>query len=121
MPTIFKNILERTTRRYQTTIKDEDGAVVPAANLSTLKLTLFSLHSGAILNSRSAQNVLNQNNVTVDTQGLLRWTLQPADNAILDDTLNIEVHRALFEWNYQGGKEGKHEVDFYVTNLRKVT
>lgn len=120
MATKFEGILERTSRKYSAAIKDLDGVAVPAASLATMVLTLYSLHSLAVINSRSAQNILNANNVTIDGSGNLVWEVQPADNQILDDNLAIEIHRALFEWTWGGGKAGKHEVDFYVRNLNKV-
>lgn len=122
MATRFTGILERTTRRYGATITDLDGVTpVPAASLATMTLTLYSLHSQAVINARNAQNVLNANNVTIDANGVLTWEVQPADNPILDDTLAVERHRALFAWTWGGGsKAGKHEVDFEVRNLNKV-
>lgn len=122
MPTIFKDLLEKTTRKITAVVADENDAPIPAASLSSLALTLYSLHSLAVVNGRNAQNVLNANNVTVDASGNLVWDVQPADNAILDATLAVEIHRALFEWTWSGGaKSGKHEIDLYVKNLNKVT
>ena len=122
MPTQFKNILEKTSRKYSAVLRDLDGVIIPNTSLSTLTLTLYSIHSLAVINSRNAQNVLNANDVSVDVIGNLTWEMQPADNAILDPTLQTEIHRALWEWTWAGGaKAGKHEVDFQVRNLNKVT
>src|SRR5262245_59212592 len=120
MPTQFKNILEKTSRKYTAVLKDLDGVSIPSATLNTLHLTLYSIHSLAIINSRQAQNVLNANQVTVDANGNLAWEMLPANNAILDDSLATEIHRALFEWTWAGTKSGAHEVDFQVRNLNKV-
>ena len=121
MATEFKNILEKTSQKYAATIKDVDDVVIPAASLTTLTLTLYSLHSLVVVNSRTTQDILNANNVTVSVAGALVWELQPADTAIIDDARSIEIHRALFEWTWGGGKAGKHQVDFYITNVKKVT
>jgi hypothetical protein len=120
MATQFKNILEKTSRKYSAIIKDMDNIAVPAASLTTMVLTLYSIHSLAVINSRNAQNVLNANNVSIDANGVLIWEMQPADNVVLDTTLQVEVHRAKFEWTWGGGKAGRHEVDFQVRNLNKV-
>ena len=120
MATQFTDVLERTTRIFSATVQDLDGVAIPAASLTTMVLTLYSLHSLAVINSRNAQDILNANNVTIDANGLLTWELQPADNQILDNSRPVEVHRALFEWTW-GGKAGKDEIDFYVRNLNKVT
>lgn len=114
--------LEKTSGQMTGTLTDETGAVVPAASLTTLTLTLFDLASGTILNSRDAQNVLNTNNVTVSALGVLVWTIQPADNAIVNDNLARETHRALFQWTWSAGaKSGKGYQDLVVENLAKVT
>ena len=115
-------VTEKTSVQYTATLKDETGAAVPLAALGTLTLTLYNVSSGAILNGRNAQNVLNANGVTVHaTSGLLTWTLDPLDSPILDDTLNEELHRALFRATWSTTKGANWEVDFLVNNLAKVT
>lgn len=122
MATTFTGLKEKTTHVYTATIKDENGTVVPAASLTTLTLTLYAKQSGTIINSRSAQNILNANNVTVNSSGVLTWTMQPDDNAIVNSALLTESHIALFEWTYSSGsKYGKHEIELVVSNLTKVT
>lgn len=123
MATKFSKVInERSTAVYSSTLKDENGQVIPAASLGTLTLTLFEAASGTILNTRNAQNVLNQNNVTVDANGVLTYVLQPADTAILNPGLHTETHRALFEftWN-SGARTHRHVVDFEIENLDKVS
>src|SRR5687768_4490035 len=119
----FNNIPERTTQVYKATIKDPDKEPIPLASLSTLTLTLYSVRTKAIINSRDAQDVLNDHNVTVHaTSGLLTWTMQPADNAIVtgEEALQFAKHTALFEWTWGGDKEGRHEKEFTIRNLHKV-
>lgn len=112
---------ERITARYTATVKDETGIAIPAASLTTLTLTLYNRADGSIINSRNAQDVLNANNVTVDSAGLITWTMQPADNPIVDDTREIERHVALWVWTYSSGtKTGRHETEFDVENFAKV-
>jgi hypothetical protein len=120
MATTPFRVNEQTTARYTAQIVDETGAALPAASLSTLKLTVYDQASGSVLNSRSQQNVLNANGVTVDSSGNLVWVMDPADNAIVG-TRELEAHIALFEWTWASTKAGRHEVPILVLNLAKVT
>lgn len=113
-------VLENSTVKYTAQIQDEAGVGIPAASLTTLVLTHYNKASGAIIAGRDHQSVLNANGVTVDTSGNLVWTMLPADNPVLDQTLDNELHVALFEWTYASTKAGKHEVRFTVRNLTKV-
>lgn len=124
MTTKIFSVREKTTVKYTAVIKDENGTAIPAASLSALTLTLYNMGSTArdIINSRTAQNVLNANNVTVDTDGIITWTMQPDDNQIIDANKKTERHRALFIFTWDAGsKKGTHTVDFDVENLEKVS
>jgi hypothetical protein len=116
-------INERSTAKYTTdALLDEDGAVVPAASLTTATLTLYDLTTGTILNSRSSQNILNANNVTITAGGVLSWVLQPADNAIVNDRPDQEIHVAVFDLRWDAGvSRCVHEVRFLINNIDKVT
>lgn len=117
-------VAEQTTVRITATLYDEAGVVVPSAAVSALTLTLYSRDSAAkeIINSVSAVNILNTGRGTLHaTSGLLTLTLDPADNSIIDDTQDLEWHRALIQGTYGGGKSFKHEIDWRVRNLNKVT
>jgi hypothetical protein len=113
---------EKTSSEITGQLQDETGAGVPAASLTSFTLTLYDLNTGQILNSRNAQNVLNANGVTVDSNGNVVWTLSPADNAIVTDALGVETHIALFQWTWAGGLKGANvEVAIPVRNLAKVS
>lgn len=116
---------ERTGAVYTATIKDSDATVIPLANLTTITLTLYDLDSGTIINSRNGQDVKNTSNVTIHaSSGLLTWTMQALDNAIISTTLAVdkeEKHRAMFEYVFTGnGTPGKHVFEILVMNLDKV-
>lgn len=123
-PTLV-DVLEKTTPRYTAILQDDTGAPLPAVSLTTLTLTLYVIKSDGttqIVNSRTAQNVLNANNVTVDGSGNLVWAIQTADTAILDDTLPVEQHIALWTWTWAtGAKTGRHELILVVKNLGQVS
>jgi hypothetical protein len=138
---------EKTTGRLTAVVQDHAGVAIPAASLTTLVLTLYNLADGAIINSRSAQSVLNANGGTVDSSGNLVMILGPLDNVItgtaspstsLADLMaargstplplgssarsQVETHVALFEYTYDSGaKSGKTEVFIDVLNLAKVS
>ena len=116
-------INERTICKYTTDpLLDEDGAAVAGASLTTATLTLYELKTGTILNSRNAQNVLNANNVTISAAGVVAWTMLPADNAIVNDRLDQELHVAVFDFRWDAGvSRAIHEVRFLVNNIDKVT
>lgn len=119
-------ILEKTTPKITAVIEDEAGTPIPGTSLATLTLTLYSMSdppTHAIINSRNAQSVLNENGVTVDAGGNLAWQLASADTVIQDNTLPKEIHRAEFRWTYASGGNtvvGAHIIDMTVLNLEKV-
>ena len=115
-------ILEKTSPKITATVQDENGVAIPAASLNTLTLTLYNLNDSAktIINDRNAQDVLNTNNVTVDSSGNLIWLVQSLDTIIVGSQ-ERENHRAIFEWTYSSGtKNGKYQIDMEIKNLAKT-
>ncbi len=121
---------EASTAKLTATIQDESEAVIPAAQLSTLRLTLYDQateladpdSTAAIINSRTAQNILNANGCTVSTGGVMTLTLTPADNIIVDATKSSERHVALIEYTYAAGlKAGKEEILIDVLNYSRTS
>lgn len=110
---------ESATARINGTIEDEAGV---GFKPSTLVLTLYDLESDIIINSRNAQNVLDQNGVVVASNGGLVWTVSPLDMIILDSTKDEETHIALFEWTWASGvKAGAYEIEIVVKNMHRRT
>jgi hypothetical protein len=118
-------LAEKTTLRFTATLVDETGAAIPSSGVSAITLTVYNRDSATkeILNSVTAVNILNAGRGTLHaTSGLLTVTLDPLDNAIVDNTSDLEWHRALIEGTYAAGAKGfKHEIDWQVRNLHKVT
>lgn len=116
------SVLERTTNIFTANIVDETGAGIAATSLASLTLTLYDAASLSIINARSSQNILNANGVVVTSSGGLTWTMAPADNPVVDDTLPLELHLALFTFAYgtSGSKVGRHQEGFSVVNLTFV-
>jgi hypothetical protein len=122
--TIASPMPEKTTGMLSATIADVDG-VTPLASadtvLTTLTLTLYLDRVGTVINSRSAQDILNAHGGAVDSAGALTIRLDPLDMIIVSGK-QTELHIALIEWTWGSPlKSGKHEIAFTVTNLLKVT
>ncbi len=93
--------------QYTGTLQTADGTAVvydaggtATPRISTLTLTLKDAASTSVVNSRNAQDVLNANNVTVDSAGALKWLIQPGDTALLDSSRAVEEHLARFTFAY---------------------
>jgi len=116
-------ILEHSSGRYSGLLVGEDGVTgIPAATLLTLTLTLYVVQTNgtiAYVNGRNDQNVLNANNVTVDVNGNLVWSIQTLDTG-LQQALPEERHIALFQFTAPNGVVGKHEMILIVKALLEV-
>lgn len=114
---------ERTTQSFTATIKDETGTVIPLANMTTITITHYNRDTGVVIGARNGQDVKNANGGTYHaTSGLFTMLFDPADMAIVDDTLAMENHVALFAWTYSAGaRRGQHEALFSVVNSAKVS
>lgn len=89
------------------TLTDEAGDAVPLASLSTLTLTLYDRATDTIINSRTAQSILNTNGGTfAATSGAFTLTLSSNDNPIVTSALaagRTETHIGLVEATWAGG------------------
>ena len=114
---------ELTAAQYTATWSDQTGTVIPAASMTALVLTLEDVDTGTIINSRTAQSILNSNNVTVSSGGVMVWTMQPADNAIVGTIAHgaTELHRATFKLSYGSGLTAYVVRDFRVRSLTRAS
>lgn len=115
MINLNSTITEGVSTKLTGQIVDEDGTGIGSSSLTTLTLTLcVNGNLSRIINSRNQQNVLNTNNVTVNSSGNLVWQMTTTDNAIVDN-VPTERHVAIFQWTYSSGtKTGKESIEFYV-------
>ena len=109
-------VKEKTNPTHEYTILDEDGNAVQP---TVLTLTYYNRKTGAIINSRDGQNVLNMNNVVI-VNGAMVWSMQIADTTIVDATSVTEINVALWEW-LANSKTNRHKTTIRVVNLAKVT
>lgn len=119
------SVLENTTNIYTANLVDETGAGITLTVLKTLTLSLYDAKTLTTINSRTSQDVLNKNDVAVSSSGGLTWTMEPLDNAVVDETQPLELHMGLFGWQWGGAsssawKVGRHQVGFSVVNLAFV-
>lgn len=105
---------------------DENAANIELTDLDSLTLTLYyyndDLTTGDkyhlnIVNSRTSQNVLNTNDVTVSATGLVQWVMQDEDNAKLNSNTELEIHVALFTWVWNTDNKNNLEVLFEVKKV----
>lgn len=118
-----RSVDEGTTHDYSAVLVDEQAIPRGSDVIGTLTLTLLNDSDQSVINSRNAQNVLNTNGVTLDTQGHLVWTIAPADTAIIDPDgvpyFTDEIHIAQFDWTWSAGaKHGRHVVRLLVRRLK---
>ncbi len=114
---------EMSTHRMAMTLLDELGAAVALTAITTATLTLYARDEQAqpIINSVDDVNIKNTGRGTIHaTSGLLTLVLDPADNAIINNTNDLEWHRCLIEVGYSSTKALKYEIDFPVRNLYRV-
>jgi hypothetical protein len=121
-PRVFE-VTEKTAGRLTATLVDQDGVTpIPSAALVTFTLHLYAIKTDgtiAVINSRTHQNVLNANNVTITAGGVVTWSYQVADVTLVEG-LPYERHIALFEWT-TASIGGKQEVVLNVRNLLEVS
>ena len=119
-----RRINQNTAAVYSATLEDDDGTPISYTLINTITLLYYDLASGTIINSRNVQDVLNTNNVTINTLGVLEWIVQPADATILDTTLlrgQYETHIAVFDFFWSAGTlRGRHEVQLDILALTDV-
>lgn len=115
---------EKATFKYTASLVDETGTPLGPTDLASLTATLYDQLTGAAINGRTNQNVLNANNFTLTTgPNNLNWDSPSADNPIINVTLETEVHILLLQWTYGAGAafHGNKEIAIRVVNINKVS
>jgi hypothetical protein len=107
---------ERVGWRYQGTLKDELGAVIPAATFTSLRVTIYALDA-ALTIIQASTSILNAGRGTLDAFGVLTITFDPGDSAMVDTTLMTERHVALIEGDYAGTRTFAREIEWQIVNL----
>lgn len=128
--TVFTNPIKETqTGEYSFDLVNENGGGIDKAEISTLTLTYYDKTTRAIINGRLNQNVLDINNVTLNTvtspalRTTVTWFLRPEDTIIVDERVELEWHVALFQWGWGNFPilHSAHEMEFQIENLEYVS
>jgi hypothetical protein len=96
-----------STQIISASLTDQNGDAIATAGLTTLTATLTVRATGAVINSRSAQDIKNANGGTY-ADGALTLTLAPADSPHAGQA-PVEEHVLLLQWTYNSGTQGGNE------------
>lgn len=116
-------VKEGKTTRITSTLVAEDGVTpLPGSTLTSLTLTVYD-HDDDQTVIVDARNILNANNGSVSSAGVMTVLLSAADMAIRTPTLPYERHTCLFQWTWGTSpvKTGVEELVLVVRNLGKVS
>ncbi len=97
---------ELATGYVEADSKDESGVALGSGDIIHILMTLYDVASGGVINNRLLQDVKNANDVTIDASGNLAYTVQPADNIIVDSAIAVgstEDHVAHLVWCWGTG------------------
>lgn len=112
--TVFDAALtEGSSSVYGCTFVDADGNGINSGAITAITATLRDEASGAIVNTRNGQNVLNQNGGTLGTGGDFSLALTAADLAIQAGGLEVQLRRLVLTVTYDAGTI-VHQVVFGV-------
>ena len=113
-----------STPIYRGTLVDPYGAGIPAADLSSLTLTIADVLTGDVINGVSQVNILNTGRGTIDSSGNLQVSLLAADTSMDEVPGSLQVERALvIDWTYATSGpaatsgSGRHQVNFTLVAL----
>lgn len=125
LPTKFEEVINEASTALYTLpqLQDELGVDILLADIDAITISLCNLADGATINGRADQDALNANNVAITAGGALTFSIQPADNAIIDTALAIdaiEVHRATFKMDFNSVSHANWDVDLPVRNMKEV-
>src|SRR5215831_5164520 len=127
---VTDEVPERSSWKFQTTMKDENGIGIVESDINTLTLTIYVPDAPlaqdddmTIVNGCDAVDILNTGRGTVGTSnGLLTIIFEADDSEIVNTTKRRETHVALIEVTWQGGqKQVAHEVAWSVVNMGRRT
>jgi hypothetical protein len=121
---LTETLQEGTTGFFSFPLVDKDGNGISLSFLTTMTLTYYDVESGEIVNNRLHQNVLNANNVTVNTESgpplvtTVTFELTPADTVILNEAHALEHRVMLFQWTWNtGSRSSAYQAQFGVENM----
>lgn len=115
-------IPEKGSARYSCTLTDHTGAAINSNAVSAIVATLKSIAADgteAVVNSRTAQSVLNTNGGTLGSGGAFTLDLGTLDTVAVG-TDAVQRRRLTLKVTYTTGVL-THEVEFYIRNLTDIS
>jgi hypothetical protein len=111
-------VYEYTTGRYTAKLVDEGNEPIPVGSINSISLSLRDAESEDVINGRDLQDVLNNNGVSIDSEGNLIWTFSPSDQPRFHTERHTEIHIAdwVVIWS-AATKQIKHRFFFRVTKV----
>jgi hypothetical protein len=107
---------EKVGWAYTGTLKDEAGAVIPAATFASLTVTIYALDTARTV-IQASTSILNVGRGVLTAGGVLTITFTPADSAMVDVTKPREKHVALVQGVYSTTRQFAREIEFTIRNL----
>lgn len=98
-----------TTPIYSFTVDDHADTALADDDIDTLTLTLKHVQSGLVI--RNAVDALNDNDCTIDANGLFTWYLQPTDTVITNAKTASgqgDEYHAVVIWTWTDGLSNVH-------------
>lgn len=110
-------INEQSSARYTCTLTDIAGTTIADGAVSAIVATLVDAEDGTVINSRSAQSVLNVNGGTLSS-GVLTLVLSTSDT-IARGRRALQARRLTIKVTYSAGVL-THEIGFFVRSLSEI-
>ncbi len=102
-PAHIFSVKQHSSYLFKAQVRGELNRPVPGSDFTSVTLTLYDTTTNTKI--RDAVDVLQQNDVTIDEDGWMRWNMQPSDNVIVSVDHGTEVHVALFEFKWALGEK----------------
>lgn len=104
----------------------DGGTTITKSALITVTASLFLESTGASINSRNDQDILDANQGTITSDGVFTLRLGPLDNIIVGSPVTDlhERHLLRVKWTWNDGvavRNGSQDILLYVQQLRTVT
>jgi hypothetical protein len=117
---------EGASGRIRGFLEDEDGVKIDASAVTAIAGTLKN-HLGVVVNSRSAQDMLNVNQgalAEITVGGVLRtaftFSATPSDTPVSEAGPEFQLRKLGLIVTHSSGKKAPQEVWFYVRRLSTI-
>ena len=110
-----RTVYERSTWQWTGTLRDQDGAAIGSADMTSVTCTVADVISGTKL--VDGRDVKNANSGTLSAGGVQTVLLAGADNKVVDHRLDVETHRVTLDYTWAAGaRRHWHVIEVLVVN-----